>query len=342
MNSILSRWFLFGLLAGWAISHSTVFGQAGGAGATAPPQDKKPAITSSVEKIRQGLEKKVTIDFTGQSLIEALNHFRDKTGLPINLDQMAFMNVGMNIDMPMGQVEFKAKDEKAGVALRRFLNTYNLSSIIFEDAILITTEEVAVVRQFRQRVNVDVDEAPFKKSVQDLTRTHGVNLVIDRALDKTKLDVAISLQVENTGVETAVRLMAEQASLKAVRMGNVMFITTAEKAKKIREEEQHQFDNPFNPNNPAILLPRGGFGGGIGGIAMPARVAPGGLPQVAPPDLPVQPPERGIPDAPPVKKSASTPGSTSTSPPVRPAVEPRPVPQPVPPQPIPRRESVDR
>lgn len=333
MHSILSRWLMFGLLAGWAISHATVFGQTGGAGAAS---DKKGPVPSAIDKVRQGLDKKVTIDFTGQSLVDALNHFRDKTGLPLNIDQTAFMQMGVNIDVPMGQVELKAKDEKAGVVLRRFLSTYQLSAVIFEDALLITAEETAVFRQFRQRVNVDVDEAPFKKTVLDLTRNHGVNLVIDRSLEKGKLDVPISLQVENTGIETAVRLLAEQAGLKAARMGNVLYITTAEKAKKIREEEQHQFDNPLNPNNPGGVPPfaRGGFGGGFGGIAMPARVAPGGVPGVVPPDLPVQPPEKGLPDAPPVKKGVTPPGGTSTSPAQRPGLEA----PPARPQPTPRRE----
>ncbi|MSQ96010.1 MAG: hypothetical protein EXR98_15845 [Gemmataceae bacterium] len=325
MQSILSRWFLFGLLAGWALSHTTVFGQTGVAGAAAPVQEKKAASASSIDKLREGLDKKITIDFVGQSIVEVLNHFRDKTGLPINIDQTAIMQMGVGIDQPIGQVEIKAKDEKAGVVLRKFLNSYNLSSVIFEDALLITTEDTAVFRQFRQRVSVNVDDAPFNKTMQDLARARGINLVIDRSLDKEKVNGPVSLQVEDTGIETALRLLAEQAGLKAVRMGNVMFITTAAKAKTIREEEQHQFDNPFNPNVPGVI--RGGFGGGFGGIAMPTRVAPGGIPQLVPPDLPVPPPQKGQPDVPPVKKGASTPGSTSTSPQQRPAVEAPPVPR---------------
>jgi hypothetical protein len=66
-----------------------------------------------------------------------------------------------------------------------------------------------------------------------------------------------------------------------------MFITSEEKAKKIRDEEQHQFDNPLNPNLPmmAPIVRGAAFGGAIGGIGGPGIqvVAPG---QIAPPPPP--------------------------------------------------------
>ena len=47
MKSILSRWFMFGLLVGWALSHTTVFGQPG----ASLPQKAQPL--SAAEKLRQ-------------------------------------------------------------------------------------------------------------------------------------------------------------------------------------------------------------------------------------------------------------------------------------------------
>jgi type II secretory pathway component GspD/PulD (secretin) len=332
MKSILSRWFMFGLLVGWALSHATVFGQSGGNAA-----EKKGVAGTAVEKLRHGLDKKVTIDFNGQSLSEALNHLRDKTGLPINIDQPALLMSGMNIDVPMGQVEIKAKDEKASSVLRKFLNTYRLTYIIFEDALLITTEETAVMRQFRQRVNVDVEGVPFKKAARDLAGNQGINLVIDPAVMK-QADAQVSLQVENTGVETAVRLLAEMASLKAVRMGNVMFITNEEKAKKIRKEEKDQFDNPLNPNVPGMqpgFGPAAGFGGmmgGIGGIARPVRVPPPPIQKVLPPQAEPTLPPPGV--APPVNRG--------TPPVAPPPLPPRLEAPPGAPTPIRRPDPTDR
>lgn len=317
MRSVMSRWFMFGLLLGWALTHATGFAQ---------PGAKGKAGASAIEKLRAALDKEYTFDYTGQSLTEVLNHFRDKTGIAINVDQMALMQIGM--DMPAGvpggpgggvfpgapgggggQVQLKATNEKASSILRKLLDPHQLTYIIFQDAVLITTEESALMRQMRQRVSVNLADAAFDKSVRDLAKNHGINLVIDPKVAKDA-QTTVTLQLDNTSIETTVRLLAELANLKAVRMGNVMFITTEEKATKIRKEEPQQFDNPFNPNLPVPGIMRGGIGFGAV-MPMPARVAPGvAQPQVVPPDVPppaVDPavPNRPVQDLP--KKGATTP-----------------------------------
>jgi hypothetical protein len=307
MRSILSRWFLFGLLLGWSLGHATVFGQSTG-------KDVKPA--SPVDKLRQSLDKTITVDFTGQTFVETLNHLRDRAGLKLRIDDQALAGLGLHPGMngggpPADPVHVKATNEKAGQVLRKFLGPYQLCFILIDDAILITAEDTAVMRQMRQRVSIDFDEVPLKKAVRELAKSHGVNLVIDPKVLKQS-DTPVSLQLENTGIETALRLLAEMASLKAVRMGNVMFITSEEKAKKIRDEEQHQFDNPLNPNMPMITPIVGALmGGGFGGQA-PPRVQifapPGGVapppPIEAAPAKPIEPekietPSKVLPPLPP-------------------------------------------
>ncbi len=331
MRTMISRWFLFGLLLGWALTHATVFGQQAG-----KTTDAKPA---AVDKIRQGLDKTITIDYTGQNLAEALNHFREKTGLPINLDSTAFMN-----QMPMppgavdpmgGQVVIKGKDEKASKILRRTLSAHRLSYVIIDDAILVTSEDTAVMRQMRQRVSVDLDEVPLKKAARDLAKSHGINLVIDPKVMK-QADAPVTLQLDNTGIETTLRLLAELASLKAVRMGNVVFITSEEKAKKIHAEEQHQFDNPLNPNMPGMVYPpivNFGMAGGFGGIAVPVQMTPS-----VTATSPIAPPPAQAPPAPPVKAVEPVrPGENApaTAPPPPPPSVQRPAAPPVPPTPPP-------
>ena len=288
MRSIISRWFLFGLLIGWSLTHATVFGQSAG-------KDPKPAV--AVDKLRQTLDKIITVDFTGQSFTETLNHLRDRAGLKVKVDDQALAQLGMHPLLNGGGVpepaHVKATNEKAGQVLRKFLSSYQLCYVIIDETILITSEDTAVMRQMRQRVSIDVADVPFKKAVRELARNHALNLVIDPKVLKQS-DSPVSLQLENTGIETALRLLAEMANLKAVRMGNVMFITSEEKAKKIRDEEQNQFDNPLNPNLPPVLGPaamRGGFGGAFGGIAMPAIQAAPPI-QIAPPPAIDPPPAK--------------------------------------------------
>ena len=275
MRTMISRWFLFGLLLGWALTHATVFGQ---------PSSGKTA--SALEKLRANLDKNITIDYNGQSLTDVLNHFRDKTGVPINIDQTALMQGVPAPDGNVGPVTLKATNEKASQVLRKLLNAHQLCYILFEDSVLVTTDDMATMRQMRQRVSLDVEDIPFSKAVRNLAKSNGLNLVIDPNVMKQS-EAPVSLQLENAGIETAVRLLAELASLKAVRMGNVMFVTTEEKAKKIREEEQQQLDNPLNDNLPPVPRIRGAFGGVM--VAPAAPAIPQAIPNVAPPLRAVNP-----------------------------------------------------
>jgi hypothetical protein len=317
MRTIISRWFMFGLLLGWSLTHATVFGQTG-------KTAEEPKATP-FSKIRAGLDKSVTVDFTGQSLVDVLNHFRDKVGVPINVDPVVFGPMAFNPGDPMGgaQITIKGTNEKASTILRRTLSAQRLSYVILEDGVLITSEDAAVHRQMRQRVSLDLTDVPLKKAARELARNHGVSLVIDPKVAKDT-DTSVSLQVDDTTLETALRLMAEMADLKAVRMGNVIMITTETRAKKIREEEQNQ--NSFNPMLNQVF-PQGvvggfGFGGGgFGGvgraIALPARgvAAPGlppGVPMQAEPPVQIDP----APPVPGVKPVAPPkPGTTAPAPP---------------------------
>jgi hypothetical protein len=237
-------------------------------------------------------------------LAEVLKHLQEKTGVPINLDPAVLENMGVDPNSPPGgaaaQVKVKATNEKARQVLRKLLNVYELSYVILEDAVLVTWDDAATARQYLQRVNVAVENVPFKKAVRDLAKKHGINLLIDPKMLK-QADAAVSLELDNTSLETAIRMLAELADLKPARMGNVMFITSDERAKKIREEEQHQFDNPLNPTASAASM-RGMM---MGGAAAPIRmqqgiigVAPAPPPAAAAP-LPVIPPAGLPPPLPP-------------------------------------------
>ena len=253
MRMNLSRLFLMSLLLGWALSHATVLGQ-----------DK---TVSAIDKLRQGLDKTITVDYAGQTLAEVLKHLQDKTGVPIDLDPMASANMAGDPLVPPGGaptlIKIKATNEKASQVLRRFLNVHCLSYVILDHGVFVSHYEDAIARQYLQRVNVAVEDVPFKKAVRDLAKKHGINLMIDPKMMK-QADTAVSVELDNVSLETAVRMLAELANLKTARMGNAVFITSEEKAKKMREEEQSQFDNPLNgptgPNSMRASGVNGGFG----------------------------------------------------------------------------------
>src|SRR5262249_40433120 len=142
-------------------------------------KDAKDNLTP-VERIRKALDQSITLDFSGQSLQEALQHLQEKTGIEFNIDQMALAMMGINIadngDQP---IVIKSQAGKVATALRKLLNPQQLTYIVFEDSILITATELATNRQMKQRVNLDVDELPLAKALRELSRNYAFNLVID-------------------------------------------------------------------------------------------------------------------------------------------------------------------
>ena len=114
-------------------------------------------------------------------------------------------------------------------------------------------------------------------------------------------------------LETAIRLLAEVADLRAVRSSNVLFVTSHDKVK----EQGLTDDGPTNPSplSPFFPMMGGGFnpppgviGGGIfvpGGVAPPA-IDPAPLPDPTPPPAPDKPAEKPAqaPPPPPVEKKA--------------------------------------
>src|SRR5262249_34424244 len=91
-----------------------------------------------------------------------------------------------------------------------------------------------------------------------------------------KMKQKATLQLEDATVETAVRLLAEVGGLKSVQVGELLFITTEERAGKIRKE--NDADGRRAPAGPQSPFPVPWVGGaGFGAIA-PAPAPPAVIP----------------------------------------------------------------
>src|SRR5205814_856089 len=117
---------------------------------------------------------------------------------------------------------------------RTVCSQHGLTFAIVGDHILISTEDVVNYRQLRQRVSVDLDGIALPKALKDLSVQTATNLLLDPRSIKTAGDAKITLQLEDVPLDTAVRLMAEMAGLKPVRLGNVLFVTTEERAERLK------------------------------------------------------------------------------------------------------------
>ncbi|HJZ93842.1 MAG TPA: hypothetical protein VKE40_23415, partial [Gemmataceae bacterium] len=257
------------LLAGLALLAAPIFASA----APAAKGDSKAEKGNAAEAIRKALDSTQTFEFTGVTLPNVLNTLSEHYKINIVLDRAALQQMGFEAETL--QVELKKLDGKLRQALRSIVGQYNLTFAIVGDSLLITTEEVAVYRQLKQRITVDYDSVPLQKAVKELAGKYGVNVVIDPRAVKTKAaDNPVTLQVDDVPFEAAVRLMCEMADLKPARMGNVIFITTEARADKLKDSDSlvptPGLPNPtLFPGIPGVVP--GGIGGlgGVGGPVIP-------------------------------------------------------------------------
>jgi hypothetical protein len=101
--------------------------------------------------------------------------------------------------------------------------------VVVGDTVILTTEDHAPYRWLKQRVNLDCDKEELSSALKKLSRDTGMNFVLDaRATDEAK--ALVTLQLNDVTLETVVVLLAETVRLKAVRVGNTVFLTTKEHA----------------------------------------------------------------------------------------------------------------
>jgi type II secretory pathway component HofQ len=260
----------------------------------APLQAEPKGAVSPAEKVRKALDQVVNIEFSEQPLQSALSQLTDQTKIKFVLDRISVATMAAgDPDMP---VTAKLQDTKLRTGLRSVLSQYGLSFVVLEDSVLVTTQEMADYRQLQQRVDVEWQDVPLPQALTQLSRKTGCNLVLDRRISKESRETTLTLNMNDASLETVVRIMATEAGLTSVRMGNVLFVTTDEKAAKLRAEPESRPPGiGADGVGPGTVIP--GIGVGPGAFLPPVRVMPAGAPPAPAPA--VQPPP-GVPVPPPV------------------------------------------
>jgi type II secretory pathway component GspD/PulD (secretin) len=278
MKSVWHRWTAPALLALF-VSGAVIAAPAGPASAD-PKKDLSPA-----EKVRKALDESIDISIDNQPLADAFKQLSDETKLNFVLDRFTIQQFVGDIQSVAVSVELKGVKVRSG--LRTILSQHNLGYAIIGDTVLITTEDMAMHKQMRQRVSVDVDKVPVEKALKQLGKETGTNLLIDSRVAKES-QTPVTLQVDDVPLETAVKLLAHMSSLRTVRVGNVLFVTTKETADEMRSDS----DLVTTPT-PQPGFREGGFGfGGVfpGQLVLPPLQAQPAQPAPVP-DLPAPPKE---------------------------------------------------
>jgi RNA polymerase sigma factor (sigma-70 family) len=137
------------------------------------------------------------------------------------------------------------KNARLATVLRRILARLPVEATVLvrDDRLEVTTAdaaraEVGVARgqPLPPLVQAAFDKTPLDKALREVAAATGVNVVVDvRAADKAK--VAVTADLANVPVDTAVRVLTDMAELKPVRLGNVLYVTTPENAARLQAEQ---------------------------------------------------------------------------------------------------------
>lgn len=231
----------------------------------AAPAPVVPAKNDSpMDAARKAMDEVGDMKYENKSLNELIGDVKAKSKVAITIDPIVFQ-FGFDPNQPTINVNLKQVKLKDG--LRQALAPFNLKCGLTREGLYISTEDGLTTKQLRQRVSVDCDGTQFSTAAKQLAADTGVNLVIDPRLGD-KANKAVTLKLDDVPLETAVYLLAELADLAAVRMNNVLFVTTPEGAKRLKPHA----DGPTQPNNNGVIP----FPGGPGGVPLPGVIGPPG------------------------------------------------------------------
>jgi hypothetical protein len=89
------------------------------------------------------------------------------------------------------------------------------------------------------------DNKQLTRAFSDLAEVTGMNVVVDPKVKEAARVGQVTARLANVPVDTAVRLLADMAELDVVLLDNVFYVTSPEKAKRLRQ----------NSHRPAIVPP---------------------------------------------------------------------------------------
>ena len=185
-------------------------------------------------KARKALNDPADFQFEQASLDDLARFVRNRFGVELAIDANALAQMGMNAHAPVLNANLKAVKLRDG--LTATLTPVGLRFAVTAAGIVVSSDEGVTQVQLRQRVSLDGAGRPLAAVLAQLAADTGANLVLDPRQAEKAGATPITLALDDTPLEAAVRLAAEVADLRAVRMSNVLFVTSEDRAEKLRRD----------------------------------------------------------------------------------------------------------
>ncbi len=206
-------------------------------------------IDTAAEQTNKALDQMVSLDLYQYPLSEAVRLLGDQSGVHLVLDRQGLSQAGLNPDDMMVSTQL-SMTLRSG--LRQMLSQYALDYAIIGDMVLISTEDLAIRRQMRQRVSVRFDRLQLKTALEQLARETATNLLLDRSA-LPYASAPVNLNLDDAPLEVVTKLLAHQFGLKQICVGNVLVLTTKANVAELKEPREVR-PTPSPTRSEAILI----------------------------------------------------------------------------------------
>jgi type II secretory pathway component HofQ len=216
-------------------------------------EERRPKQDKQLSEALKARVKFATIDDPNATLAEVLDQLSKRFDIAFEVNQRAFAVAADGGDAPENVLQtpvaqdhpLTAMDARLSTVLQKVLSRVPTRTgarfLVRKEYIEITTAD-AVREEFgipRGRpllplVWESFEGVPLATALQTLGDDSNFNVVIDPQL-AGKLKTPVTAMLKNVPLDTAVRVLAGMASLRAVRADNVFYITPAENADWVEE-----------------------------------------------------------------------------------------------------------
>jgi hypothetical protein len=205
---------------------------------------------------------KETVNFDGfddpkMTLQDALEYLMDRYDLSFDVDEKAFDKAIGGEKPPSVLSQFiaerplpKMRAVRLETVLRKILSRVKVPAgatyLLHQDQFVVTTQAAASLevlgdanRSLPPLVHRRMEKRLLRDALDEVAELTELNVLLDESVGDKAKDV-VTARFLNTPVETAVRVLANKANLSMVRLDNVLYVTTTEKADDLRAEMRRE------------------------------------------------------------------------------------------------------